>query len=118
MKRTGIIERNARINRMSEAFDRLSKVSAILGEKAEELETIARDVDILKEYVVSRQWISDFEADENGEIGPEINRSVLSEDGLYNLLSDLGDLMHTFERLLERFSADPQLDKPISAASE
>ena len=45
-----------------------------------------------------------------GEIGPEVNRSVLSEDGLYNLMSDLDDLMHTFERLLERFAADPELD--------
>ena len=107
---TGIAERNARINRMSEAFDRLSRVSAILGEKAEELETIASDVDYLKEYVVSGQWIQDFEADENGEIGPGVNRSVLSEDGLYNLMSDLDDLMHTFERLLERFAADPELD--------
>ena len=98
---TGIDERNARINRMSEAFDRLSKVSALLGEKAEELETMALDVDCLKEYMASGQWIRDFEADENGEIGPEVNRSVLSEDGLYNLLSDLDDLMHTFERLLE-----------------
>ena len=107
----GIVERNARVNRMSEAFDRLSKVSAILGEKAEELETLASTVDCLKEYVVSGQWISDFEADEKGEIGPEVNRSVLSEDGLYNLMSDLDDLMHTFERLLERFAADPELDK-------
>ena len=107
---TGIAERNARINRMSEAFDRLSKVSAILGEKAEELESMASDVDCLKEYLVSGQWIRDFEADENGEIGPEVNRSVLSEDGLYNLMSDLDDLMHTFERLLERFAADPELD--------
>ena len=108
---TEIAERNARINRMSEAFDRLSRVSAILGEKAEELESMASDVDCLKEYMASGQWIRDFEADENGEIGPEVNRSVLSEDGLYNLLSDLDDLMHTFERLLERFAADPELDK-------
>ena len=98
---TGIDERNARINRMSEAFDRLSRVSAILGEKAEELESMASDVDCLKEYMASGQWIRDFEADENGEIGPEVNRSVLSEDGLYNLMIDLDDLMHTFERLLE-----------------
>ena len=98
---TGIDERNARINRMSEAFDRLSRVSAILGEKAEELESMASDVDCLKEYMASGQWIRDFEADENGEIGPEVNRSVLSEDGLYNLMIDLDDLMNTFERLLE-----------------
>ena len=40
---------DARVNLMSAAFKRLSKVSAILTEKAEELETIAPDVDLLKD---------------------------------------------------------------------
>ena len=92
---------DARVNLMSAAFKRLSKVSAILTE----------NVDLLKDYVVSQQWIDDFEADERGEIGPGVDRSILSEDGLYNLLSELDDLMHTFERLQERFAADPELEK-------
>ena len=37
-------------------------------------------------------------------------RSVLSEDGLYNLMEDLDDLMHTFEELQDRFAADPDLE--------
>ena len=75
-------EQYARINRMSEAFDRLSRLSAVPG---------AQDVECLREYMDSGQWMRDFEADERGEIGPEVNRSVLSEDGLYNLLRDLDD---------------------------
>lgn len=104
---------DARVNLMSAAFKRLGRVSAILTEKAEELERIAPDVDLLKDYVVSQQWIDDYEADERGEIGPGVDRSVLSEDGLYNLLSELDDLMHTFERLQERFAADPELEKKL-----
>ena len=105
--------RDARINRMSEAFRRLSEVSAVLGEKAEELEALAPVVNRLKTYIVSGQWLKDYEADEKGEIGPGVDRSVLSEDGLYNLLSDLEDLMHTFERILDLYAADPKLDKMI-----
>ena len=95
---------------MSDAFDKLSKISDVLTEKAEELETSASEVVLLKEYVVSGQWLEDYEADENGQVSPEVNRSVLSQDGLYDLLEDLDDLMHTFERLLERFAADPELE--------
>ena len=100
--------RDARVNRMSAAFNRLSKVVATLTEQAEELEAIAPDVDLLKDYLASRQWIKDFEADERGKIGAGVDRSVLSEDGLYNLMRDLDELMLTFDKLRERFAADPE----------
>lgn len=96
-------KRDTRINLMSEAYERLGRLTAVLGENTEELEAAASDIDSLKNYMSSGQWIKDFEADEKGKIGPEVNRSVLSEDGLYNLLSDLDDLLHSFERILERF---------------
>ena len=102
---------DARVSLMSAAYDRLRGVTTMLTEKAEELETIAPDVDILKGYVVSQQWLYDFEADERGEISPGVNRSILSEDGLYNLLEELEVLMHTFERLLDRFASDSELEK-------
>ena len=105
--------RDARVNLMSAAFRRLGQVSAILTEKVEELDAIAPDVDLLKEYVVSEQWLADFEADEKGQIGPGVDRSVLSEDGLYDLMRELDDLMRTFERLRERFATDPELDKRL-----
>lgn len=106
-------DRDARINRMSEAFNRLSEVSAVLTENAEELEGIAGDVDLLKDYLVSGNWMKDFEADERGELGPDVNRSVLSEDGLYDLLNELEELMHTFVRLTDRFAADPELEEKL-----
>lgn len=94
---------NERVNQMSEAFNRLSKVIASLTDGAEQLKNLAPDVDLLKDYVTSGQWLKDFEADERGEIGSDVDRSVLSEDGVYNLMEDLDDLMHTFEELLPKF---------------
>lgn len=44
-------------------------------------------LDTLRAYMDSGEWLSDFEADERGEIPPQIKRGVLSEDGLYNLLN-------------------------------
>lgn len=101
---------NERVNQMSEAFNRLSEVTASLTDGTEELKDLASDVDLLKDYITSGQWLKDFEADERGEIGPDVDRSVLSEDGVYNLMEDLDDLMHTFEALQDRFAADHDLD--------
>ena len=38
------------------------------------------------------QWRKDFEADEAGKLPQDLKRGVLSEDGLWNLLSDYGRL--------------------------
>jgi len=35
----------------------------------------------------SGQWLADYELDEAGGLPPDLKRGVLSEDGLYNLLS-------------------------------
>lgn len=104
------IGRNERINQMSDAFNRLSAVTATLTDGAEELRDLAPDVDLLKDYISTGQWLKDFEADERGEIGADVDRTVLSEDGLYNLMEDLDDLMHTFEELQDIFAADPDLE--------
>lgn len=102
--------RDERVNQMSEAFKRLSAVTVTLTDGAEELNDLAPDVDLLKDYISSGQWLKDFEADERGEIGSDVDRSVLSEDGLYNLMEDLDDLMHTFEEIQDKFAADPDLE--------
>ena len=42
----------------------------------------------LTSYYESGQWLKDFEADERGELPKDLKRGVLSEDGVYNLLSE------------------------------
>ena len=41
---------------------------------------------ILDAYYTSGQWREDYEADENGELPPDLKRGVLSQDALYDLL--------------------------------
>ena len=48
---------------------------------------------ILNDYLDSGEWQSDFEADERGEIPRDFPRGVLSEDGLYNVLHRLQDVL-------------------------
>ena len=41
---------------------------------------------LLDAYYTSGKWREDYEADEQGELPPDLKRGVLSQDTLYNLL--------------------------------
>ena len=64
----------AAVDELSAAFDRYLAVQDKL--KA------------LSEYYSSRQWMEDFCDDEKGLFPADLKRGVLSEDAVYNLLSD------------------------------
>lgn len=88
-----------RITRMSEAYDRLRPLVTELSRKADELDALRPEVDKLRQYMDSGEWLEDYEADERGEVPPETNRSSLSQDGLYDLLSDIDSLRELFKTL-------------------
>ena len=44
----------------------------------------------LLEYYFGGQWLADYMADERGELPQNLKWGVLSQDGLWNLLSDTG----------------------------
>lgn len=46
-------------------------------------------VSLLTQYLESGQWLRDFSVDEKGELPKDLKRGILSEDGLYNLLSEI-----------------------------
>ena len=41
---------------------------------------------LLNAYYMSGEWREDYEADERGELPPDLKRGVLSQDALYDLL--------------------------------
>ncbi len=69
-------ERIERVKRMEEVFDRFRE------SREPELRAL------LEAYLQSGLWLADYEADERGELPRELKRGVLSQDGLYDLLSD------------------------------
>ena len=58
-------------------------------ERIERIKKMEEYYDALKEYMDSGLWLSDYEADERGELPPELKRGVLSQDGLYELLQEV-----------------------------
>ena len=60
-----------------------------LKERIERIKKMEHYYEALKEYYESGLWLSDYEADERGELPKDLKRGVLSQDGLYNLLNDI-----------------------------
>jgi hypothetical protein len=65
---------------------------AIKDGSADSLKAIKEDVAELSKYYGSELWKLDFAADEAGTLPPDLKRGVLSEDGIWNLLSDYRDI--------------------------
>lgn len=83
-------------------IDRVRQMEQYIDEVAEILESnpkefknngeIRQKVEILTNYMDSGQWLADYEADECGELPRGLKRGVLSEDGLYNLISEVEEV--------------------------
>ena len=71
-----------RIEQMEKIFDTVQNGIAENNVSIEEM------VLELKIYYESGLWLSDYEADERGELPVGLKRGVLSQDGLYNLLCE------------------------------
>ena len=68
------LDRIERVERYERLFD-----EALVSHDAEKLR-------LLDVYYTSGEWRDDYEADERGELPPDLKRGVLSQDALYDLL--------------------------------
>lgn len=76
-----------RITNMETLFDKSEEVVKRLESALEDFAKIENDIAKLKAYY-DKDWRKDFEADEAGKLPQDLKRGVLSEDGLYDLLTD------------------------------
>ena len=88
-----------RIAYMEALFDKSEGAVKRLESALEDFAKIENDIAKLKAYY-DKDWRKDFEADEAGKLPKDLKRGVLSEDGIYDLLSDyqcLKDQIRTIE---------------------
>lgn len=76
-----------RIEEKENQFDRVQEALYRLEQAIADFYAIQDLVTDLSHYY-DRDWRTDFEADERGELPANLKRGVLSEDGLYNLLME------------------------------
>lgn len=82
------MEQIERIRHFEELLDRVAPVLANLDEALDAFDSIQTDVQELAAYYEGESWREDFEADEAGKLPAGLKRGVLSEDGIYDVLSD------------------------------
>ena len=75
------MERISRIRMMEAAFMRAQKALA-------DGRYDAGEFTVLADYMESGAWLSDYEADEKGQVDQALARGVLSQDALYELLTE------------------------------
>ena len=77
-----------RITHMESLLDKSTEVIARLEQALEDFAALQPDIAELEAYYTSPQWRKDFEADEAGKLPKDLKRGVLSEDGIYDLLTN------------------------------
>ena len=91
----GMLSVNYAIERITQMEHHFEKALAVIKDSTKTskmLEELKENVAILDEYYGSELWKQDLADDEAGRFPKDLKRGVLSEDGIWNLLSDYRDL--------------------------
>ncbi len=82
----------ARIRQMERRLNRATAAVKRLTAALEKWDATKADIQALDEYYGSDLWRQDFADDEAGLLPADLKRGVLSEDGIWNLLTDVREL--------------------------
>ena len=78
------------IERIVQNEELLDEATAVLERFEEALElfgSVQQKIKELDRYYGSEEWRKDFEDDEAGQLPKDLKRGVLSEDGIYDILT-------------------------------
>ena len=78
---------------------RAAKAVMELSVALDNYEAAQEDIEALEDYYGSEEWKRDFADDEAGLLPKDLKHGVLSEDGIWNLLSDAGELVRRLAKL-------------------
>ena len=86
------MEQIERIKQMELRLERAAAAVMELSAALDKYVAVLEDIKALDAYYGSSEWKQDFADDEAGLLPADLKRGVLSEDGIWNLLSDIRDL--------------------------
>lgn len=95
-------EQVARIRQMERKFVQASSAVRRLSAALEKYVAAQDSIKALNDYYSSKEWRLDFEDDEAGLLPDGLKRGVLSEDGIWNLLSDCQELQILLKETAEK----------------
>ena len=88
----------ARIRQMERRLNRAVAAVKRLEAALDKYEAVQEDIAVLDEYYGSELWRQDLADDEAGRLPEGLKRGVLSEDGIWNLLTDSKELNERLKR--------------------
>ena len=95
--------RIARVREMESRLDRSEAAIRALDEALTGYENILDEYRTLEDYYGSFEWRDDFDADEQGLLPEDLKRGVLSEDAVYDLLTEHKKLLIRMSQLVHEF---------------
>lgn len=87
-----------RINKMEACLNESEKAIRELSEALERYEAAFSSLKKLSDYYGSTLWMKDYEDGEAGKLPEDLPRGVLSEDAVYDLLTDHHELVLRMSR--------------------
>ena len=88
-----------RIAYMEQILDEATEAVSSLSEALEKYSAVQDKLQELAAYYSSKQWRQDFDDDSAGKIPHDLKRGVLSEDAIYDLLTDVTRLEDQMRKL-------------------
>lgn len=96
------MKQTERITRMENYLNESEEAVRALSEALERYEAIQPSLKKLSDYYGSTLWVKDYEDDEAGKLPEDLKRGVLSEDLVYNLLTDHHELILRMSRAVTK----------------
>lgn len=95
------MEQIERIQHMEKILNEGIKAIEELSEAIEKYKAIKSQLEELNDYYTSELWQKDFSDDEQGKLPRDLKRGILSEDAIYNLMTEQSDLIKEIKELTE-----------------
>lgn len=93
MMKSDIANAISRIIKMESLFDELTELTRNSPDKLRS-PSAQEAIYSLSEYYTNGDWLSDYELDEQRALSKELKRGILSQDGLYELLSEINKIIN------------------------
>ena len=96
------MKQTERIQYYEAILDEAETVIKELSEALENYSSIQNKIKELEIYYLGPIWMQDYKDDEEGKIEKDLKRGVLSEDAVYNLLSEQTAIKDRLEEILKQ----------------
>lgn len=94
------MEQIERITQMEQCLDATEKAIQELSEALSAFEEVQLQYRQLNDYYGSDAWMQDYEDDEAGKFPQDLKRGVLSEDAVYDLITENREILVRMLRLV------------------